>query len=421
MASRLLPSTLSLGLALSITSACTGKGPEDQPFDDYEEKSDSFRKPTEHGTLIFGIAQPAELTADEHFHAWDFELGDRADVTLTTELVTANLDTVMYLYKLDPATGRFGAFKFKNDDASDDTVASEIAEDLDAGHYRVLVKGFKTALRGTFEIVGACDGPGCEVGVCAGAGFEPLPASDAPSCGELVSAALDGTTLNENGLEIGLEERCSLPEAVRDGVEYYHSYWDDIVGFDDQFDFGDGVSLDVDWIELSNGATFVGVDAGGDEAAMDFLINADGELVAHYQHNQSPDFNLYCEGGVGFDLEECGRVYLRSMLHPAADERSGEVTVTAADAATRLDRAALQAYLEYARVEGLGTDDEVTVEFTTWENPFASSSWDTAGRVTARAQGHEPTSYELAAASTTQWQFTVKKGLGDREFECREL
>jgi hypothetical protein len=109
------------------------------------------------------------------------------------------------------------------------------------------------------------------------------------------------------------------------------------------------------------------------------------------------------------------------MQHEAGDERTGTRTVTKADAAAQLDRAAFLAYDEYTRELSLSPDTEVTVSFTTWENPFGSFSWDTAGRVTVSAPGEESHSYELAAASNTQWLYTSKKGSSERSFECREM
>ncbi len=212
----------SILFATAILPSCAydeGKGEEDNALDQYDEKADSFRKPTEHGTLLFGVPQSARITEDAGFHAWDFTLGDDANVSLATLLVTDNLDTVMYLYKYDDAAASYGRYLFKNDDADDTTVASALKENLDAGTYRVIVKGFKAQLSGSFQVSANCDGAGCAVSSCDITTFGGLDSDDGDSCGELFSDALSGAPSGGNLVTITLAERCSLPPHVAGAVE----------------------------------------------------------------------------------------------------------------------------------------------------------------------------------------------------------
>lgn len=412
-------------LLTSCADDGSGKGEEEYAFDEYEEKADSFSQPTEHGLLVFGIAQSAELTDDHLFHAWDFTLSDVSAVTITTELITPNLDTVMYLYQRDPETGRWGRYLARNDDY-DGTVASQISRDLAPGEYRVLVKGHKAALRGSFTVVAVCEGDGCQQGdgECVADSYLPLPDDFGTACGEALSEAMSGAFESSGATTIAIDEHCSLPEAARLGLDYYYSYWDGLVGFEDMFDYyyDEPIEVEVSWIVYSNGSTYVSADGGGDEAAMDFLINADGQLVAFYQHNQSPDFQLFCDNGETYADEECGFIYMDAFLADEITQLSdGTVDgVTQANARELLDRVAFLAAEDYRRELELAAETALTVDAETWENQ-GWGDWEAAGRVAVSAEGQETYEYELAAASTTQWLFTLARGDSEREFSCTEL
>lgn len=69
--------------------------------------ADRFFSPTEHGDLMFGVQNPAELAADAGYHAWTFTLTGTATVKLEIKPHVTNLDTVMYLYK-NQETGSWG-------------------------------------------------------------------------------------------------------------------------------------------------------------------------------------------------------------------------------------------------------------------------------------------------------------------------
>jgi hypothetical protein len=414
----LLATTLFCAIAIPNCAYDDGKGPEDDALGSYEDndaKADSFRNPTEHGELLFGVPQSAALTDDSGFHSWDFELSDDALVSLET-LISPNLDTVMYLYKWNPDAMSYGRFKFKNDDANANTVASALVKSLDAGRYRVLVKGFKRSLRGSFDVSANCEGPGCAASSCDITTFDGLVASNGDSCGELFSAALATQSSGTTNTTVTLDERCSLPADVALAIESYVEYFGGLAVFEDNFNFGspgDPVDIDVEWTLYENGTKLVGVDGGGDEAAMDYLINGEGQVIAHYQHNQSPDHTLYCDGGVEF-LEdgECFFEYVESAPHAAADERTESATVTMATAQAQLERNSFLAVQAYVAELGLASDVDVKVE---------AVDWDSAARVEVKAAGEAAHVYELAAGTTTQFLFTVKRGSADKQYDCREL
>ncbi len=416
----LFASLLLASLTLPSCALDEGKGEEQDSLDTYESKADSFRKPTEHGELLFDLPQSAKLSEEEQFHAWDFSLSDDARVSLET-LVSTNLDTVMYLYQFNEGAGTFGSYKYKNDDANEDTVASALSKDLNKGTYRVLIKGFKTKLRGDFQIVANCDGPGCATASCDLASFAGLDSNTSDSCGELFSEALSGQSSGSSSTTIILDERCSLPEEVAEAVEEYVTYFGGIDDFNDSFDYGspgDPVDVEVSWETYDNGAVYVQVDGGGDEAGMDYLINGDGQVIAHYQHNQSPDHSLYCDGGIEY-LEdgECFFKYTESFPHSPSDERSVSATVTPATAQSSGEAVANLAVQSYATELGLAADATIEVSGVTWDFDTQGS----AGRITVEASGEDAFTYELLSLSSTQFQFTVKRGNSDAAYDCTEL
>ncbi|MBA3818652.1 MAG: hypothetical protein H0X17_07145 [Deltaproteobacteria bacterium] len=154
---------LAAGLATGLLAGCLGsddaKPAEEELLDD--SKADSQRKPTYHGGLAFAAPEFAELTQAERYHAWTFELLGQATVDLTTSyalLGQRRTDTVLYLYK-ESATG-WGPYIARNDDYGS-TTYSQLVRSLDAGRYRVLVKGHQATTTGKFKVTVGCEGPGC--------------------------------------------------------------------------------------------------------------------------------------------------------------------------------------------------------------------------------------------------------------------
>src|SRR5687768_2865968 len=126
-----------------VLAGCVGaedKGDEEELLDD--SKADSQRKPTDHGGIAFGEPAFAALTEDERYHAWELDVTGDAKLEITTSyavLGQRRTDTVLYLYK--ESERGWGSYIARNDDYAD-TTYSQIVRSVDAGRYRVLVKGY---------------------------------------------------------------------------------------------------------------------------------------------------------------------------------------------------------------------------------------------------------------------------------------
>lgn len=162
MSNLLIPQFRSFALLpLFAISACSVSSIEgDEPTSQTESAYDTFANPTEH-QLEFGEDSLAVLTADERFHAFDFEISTRSDIrvwTLPAGNPSPAVDTVMYLYKQN---GRGWGKSLASSDNARQTVFSEITRNLDVGSYRVLVKGKNANVRGAFRVGFDC--PQCLV------------------------------------------------------------------------------------------------------------------------------------------------------------------------------------------------------------------------------------------------------------------
>ncbi len=109
----------------------------------------------------------AALTDDFAFHTWTFTLSDSGSVSIRTDKAVATeeeeeVDTKLYLYRMQD-NGRWGRNIKNNDNATGvDTLFSAIDRNLEAGDYRLLVKGKEIATRGAFSVrVDCIAGPGC--------------------------------------------------------------------------------------------------------------------------------------------------------------------------------------------------------------------------------------------------------------------
>ncbi len=204
-------------------------------------------------------------------------------------------------------------------------------------------------------------------------------------------------------------------------MEEYVNYFGGLDDFNDSFDWNgsnDQVEVEVSWGTFDTGATHVSVDAGGDEASMDYLVGRGGQLIAHYQHNQSPDHTLYCDGGDEY-LEdgECFFEYIENFPHVAADERNVTATVTSSTASSQPEKAISVAVQAYAAELGLSSNVTINVDATLWD----LGGQDSAGRVRVKASGERTFVYELSAHANTQFQFSVKRGNRNKAYDCKEL
>lgn len=142
--------------------AAAGKAGEESEVP-VDGKLDSFARPTDHGGLAFGEPVSATIGRDSRFHTWTFEVSGAAELTLRTSGPVGGdeLDTVLYLYRQDDASGRWGRYIARNDDAGDSKF-SRLEKSLDAGMYRALVKGYDADATGPFSLTVECSGAGCE-------------------------------------------------------------------------------------------------------------------------------------------------------------------------------------------------------------------------------------------------------------------
>ncbi|MGN6110121.1 MAG: hypothetical protein ACTHU0_33755 [Kofleriaceae bacterium] len=150
-----------LGIStISLHGCDEPKGPEDDlPTDG---KLDSFVRPTEQGPISFGSPAVGILTNDARHLVWTFQLSGPASIHTFTSRVPhyKSIDTVLYLYKFDPSRG-WGPYIARNDDDGRGEWSS-LTRDLDAGEYRILVKGYAASTRGRFQVQVDCTGAGCE-------------------------------------------------------------------------------------------------------------------------------------------------------------------------------------------------------------------------------------------------------------------
>jgi hypothetical protein len=166
---------------LVVATACQdpGKGPESGLPGD--AKADSFKDPTAHEETEadFGLPWPAELNRDERFHFWSFYLHGPAQLELLTRRTPAgdDVDTVMYLYRNDPATSGWSSYIARNDDHGD-SVFSRIELNHSGDEpteYGVMIKGHDTDVEGWFSLLVSCNG------TCA----EAEPAGEHNACDDL--------------------------------------------------------------------------------------------------------------------------------------------------------------------------------------------------------------------------------------------
>lgn len=146
------------GCAASPNAAEKGMTEEDAPLDG---AYDSFRAPTLLGDLTFGRAERSEITSTQRYLAWNFSVSASSAVTVRTDVAMSGgreVDTVLYLYREGPRG--WGSAIATNDDRMG-SLFSGLSRTLEAGNYRVIVKGYAASTRGAFSITADCTGDGC--------------------------------------------------------------------------------------------------------------------------------------------------------------------------------------------------------------------------------------------------------------------
>jgi len=378
---------LALFAAVGCAEDNSAKGVEEDSLT--SGKDDSFYRPTEHGALRFSAKNEATISADARFHAWTFSLSDDATIDLATE-VSTNLDSVMYLYHRENEGASWGAYLKKNDDDGG-KISSRIKLEAGAGEYRVVVKAFKSAMRGSFNLAATCEGAGCvvETTSCTADTYQQIPgAEDATStCATAIATVLSSRELSASSGSVDMAAKCDLSGIELTAVDFYRGWWSGFSDFEEQFDYGDGIELNFQTRRLEAG-TVVDLDAGGDEDGITFIFDADNQLLSMFQHNQSPTFEFFCAAGNTIDSpdEECFQDVMWGIGYAdgVADEGEGVMSELSGD----LLKLAVQ-----AGVEKLGYDagDTATYKVSTY----------------AATEGGDGTSVELTVNSDTATFFFV--------------
>ena len=287
---------ITLSIACDDDNAHDEKGSEEQALSE-DGKSDSFFKPTEHGDITFGLPSEGVVKEGEIFHAFNFKLSEEAEVTLKTE-VSQNLDTVMYLYRRDTPTDTWGSFIEKNDDHAGN-IWSQIKFDGVAAEYRVIVKPFKKALRGTFSLNASCIGAGCvseNRNQCETGTFTaPEGEGFTDSCAIKIMDVVSTPQISTSRGSIPFDKHCDLEGIEQLAVLHYTNYFQDlgVASLEELFDFGSGINYEFEHISFEGGHQ-VNIDAGGDENGATLIYDSASNLLVLYQHNQTPDIRFHC-------------------------------------------------------------------------------------------------------------------------------
>ena len=133
---------------------------QESPLPVQDQKGDSWRSPTLHESIAFGETARVTISEPKLFHAWDFTVEEALAVQLEATPLTPNLDTVLYLYRWDDRQGSWGSYLYRNDD-HEGQLRSVIAQTLEPGKYRALIKGYKETLFGEVEYGQRCAGQQC--------------------------------------------------------------------------------------------------------------------------------------------------------------------------------------------------------------------------------------------------------------------
>ncbi len=311
----------------------------------------------------------------------------------------------MYLYSRQAADARWGRYIGKNDDAGD-TVFSQIDKDVSKGEFRIMVKGFKRALRGSFTLTFTCAGDGCPT---QDGGDVDLPTSGdyTKQCADRLTNVLDSQMMGGDAWSVKLDEVSRLPKNTQIAVGLYEGSgaieW---YGEDELAE----LELDVELRSTEDGQ-LIDVTDGGDESNVTYVFAGEGKLVMSYFHNQSPWVDWYCaeEGEAAAPNSEPGEWCANAMLNAIPhdqDEDHDSNGVVPGDEATAL---AMHAAAVYRKARELGDDVPVIYDGRAWDG-----SWAEGAELTLKAEGHEAATYLLGGETDyEQWVFFERTADGD--------
>jgi len=406
---------LAAALCACTSDVAPDKGAEDEvPLDG---KLDSFRSPTDHGTLRFDRPNEAALDESALFHVWSFTLSDDAEIDVSTQPITANVDTVMYLYR-KTTSGQWGSYIARNDDY-DNQMWSRLTEELRAGDYRILVKGYKASIRGSFAVNAECTGAGCPSsgGTCEG---EPakLPAEQRydSACWAKLNETLGAWVETRNSLEVAYADRCTLEPIERRAVEQYFDYFENVLGW--SFDLPETeLVLTVSTTGMGDAGSVVEVTNGGDEMTVTFVYDRAGEIMLAYHDEESPTEWWYCGDTDSSEISpepDCVGSYLEVISHDADNTRDESGSVRVEDAST-LSPAVAAAVTAWAEIRGVDGTDTVRYEGRAWE-----AGGGEAAELTLSATGVTTETVVSSSSDYATWLYGGSTST-ESDFICRQL
>jgi hypothetical protein len=384
-----------LGACAPVEDAAVDKGAEEEELGP-EGKSDSFRTPTEQGVLTPGVPSRVRFTEDETFHAWTFTLTGEASISLRTQQLADNLDTVMYLYRRDEGATSWGRYVAKNDDHQKN-LWSQIDEDVTGpGEYRVLVKPFKSAMRGDFTMEMTCQGEGCAPAprsfVCAEedvAGTSIVNDACAHAALGILSAPIVPVPTGDDSMG------CIVDRAQEHYLGWMGEFTDDLT-LDD---------LSVEATRLGDAGVRVRVDMNADEDVLTYLFDAEGKMLVWYHDEQSPYWEWTCpegEGDTSRVLEDDDRCTYHMLESLPASSIEKEVGGTIS--------------------EGVGSDYALEVAFeTAVEELGLSGDQEWTGQITSSGGGRfSVAGYTyVTVADWTGWTLVARTVRDQSTFYCK--
>lgn len=389
-ASRCAALLVSAAGAVFALGACSGAdvGSEAQ------HATDSFAHPTEHGELMFGAPNHASFDESHRFHSWTFALSGEATLTLKTELLAHNLDTVMYLYRRDPGAQEWGSNIASNDD-HDGQMWSQIDGSFGPGEYRVKVKAAKTTFAGDFAVLAGCDGAGCPA--ASGGTCSPEHPADLPpktdftvGCPAVFNGVLLAPVENQWSTSVSYADRCELGGWIAKAIDYYRDYWDHVGYWEDLVD-GEDPQMNVEVVEHGDAGKVIAVDVGADEDVVEFVFDGYGQLVMYFHHASYSEEAWFC-GKPGEEAadepasysEDCAGYALASLQHEAGTEQTGQGTTSLGSPDAGLPEFLRQTANRFSEEVALEhEDDPIAYSYVMWP----SIDGDQAAELTLSAHG----------------------------------
>ncbi len=209
--------------------------------------------------------------------------------------------------------------------------------------------------------------------------------------------------------------QCLAGNLEERAVAYYEEYWDGIVGWDD---ISQGEEPYVDITHHGGAGTIVDVGLGGDEDSMDYIFDADGNLIFSFQNNQSPEWAWFCEGTVDPNVDPgdtCANEVAGNSDYRLEDSVEAEGTVVVSAAASLSPHLAA-AVTEYAAESNLASDASVSYSAIEWH-----ATYNDGADVSMSATGAEDLTYTVTGSAQWGITLTFRTDANGTDFVCKGL